>query len=143
MHRDQERGRRAFAFCSELDTARVDDLVSFARELPSLVQRSGLLAAWTFCLAKKTREHGDILRALQSHLGGSGLLSAELAAGEPKDVLGHWLGSETGHAVGGLELRRLTAESLEFAGWLKRAAEALSSGKDREDLAAAAGGGAP
>jgi hypothetical protein len=83
-----------------------------------MLQTNGLLATWGHLLAKKDTEF-ETARALTSHLQSLGLTGA----GTPSALFHHWIDAQTGLSSPGL--RRLTAEAIEYAVWLKRAAEAL------------------
>lgn len=118
MHRDQVRARNAFQFVQG-PIQDPDDLLALARKLPVMLQTNGLLATWAHLLAKNGSEYEQALTALTSHLRSLGL------AGEvtPEALFGLWVDARRG--LSSLELRRRTAEAIEFSVWLKRAAEAL------------------
>lgn len=115
--RSLEQLRAANAFAA-LDGAG-EEVLNHAVELPLMLQKNGLLAAWAYLLAKDP----GLLESVLDHLRQTAL---ELPDGEAAVVLRHWLGAQTrGSAgLGGGELRDLTAEVIALAVWLKRAAKA-------------------
>jgi CRISPR/Cas system CMR-associated protein Cmr5 small subunit len=118
MHRDQIRARNAFQFVQ--GTIRNPaDLLALARKLPVMLQTNGLLATWAHLLAKNGSEYEQALAVLASHLQ-----SLRLAGdATPEALFNAWVDVRTG--LSSVDLRRRTAEAIEFAVWLKRAAEAV------------------
>jgi CRISPR/Cas system CMR-associated protein Cmr5 small subunit len=136
MNLEQIRAGRAFKVAEAAAQGNHgDDFLALGRELPTMLQRNGLLATWSFLLSKRKSGEGEkapalALNALLSHLSASEI---GLVAPPARDALAlfrdQWTSRDS--SLSGLELRRLTAEALLFAGWLKRAAETLcGSGKE-------------
>jgi CRISPR/Cas system CMR-associated protein Cmr5 small subunit len=118
MNLDQIRAQHAYQAAAGENT----DFLNLARSLPQMLQTNGLLATWAFLLARNESPHRSVLKALVIHLQGEGLLAVELT--DPKEILlSAWLGRE--RPLGTSDLQRLTSETVAFAGWIKRAAEAL------------------
>lgn len=118
MHRDQVRARNAFQFVQG-PIQNPAELLALARKLPVMLQTNGLLATWAHLLAKNGSEYEQALAALTSHLR-----SLELAGeATPEALFNAWVDARTG--LFSVELRRRTAEAIEFSVWLKRAAETL------------------
>jgi CRISPR/Cas system CMR-associated protein Cmr5 small subunit len=118
MHRDQVRARNAFRFVQgPLQDAGA--FLTMARKLPVMLQTNGLLATWAHLLAKNNSEHQEALAALTSHLQSLGL-AGQLT---PSGLFDDWIDADRG--LSSAELRRRTAEAMEFSVWVKRAAEAL------------------
>jgi CRISPR/Cas system CMR-associated protein Cmr5 small subunit len=132
MHLDQIRARRAFESVRGDAGLPRDDFLTLARKLPVMLQTNGLLATWAHLLAKNEPEHRAALKILTKHFQDLGL---PLAGERPDAVFERWVGSAQG--LSSRELRRWTAEAIEFSVWLKRAAEALC------DVKPAAPGAAP
>lgn len=130
--------RRAAAAYAAIDAAH-GDAVELARKLPSMLQINGLLASWAFLLGKERKGQATPLPFVLRHLQS---LDLEVPAGaDATATFLHWVGGGRG-AQGGIsprELRRLTAEALAFAGWLKRAAEARSEEAANQGAADAEG----
>ena len=120
MHRDQVRARNAFRSVQGV-TRKKDELLALARKLPVMLQTNGLLATWAHLLAKSKQgsEHEQALAALAGHLRSLGLAGD----GTSQELFDSWVHAERG--LSSRDLRRRTAEAIEFAVWLKRAAEAL------------------
>jgi CRISPR type III-B/RAMP module-associated protein Cmr5 len=120
MHRDQIRARNAFQSVQGV-TQKKEELLALARKLPVMFQTNGLLATWAHLLAKSKEgsEHEKVLAALAGHFRSLGL--AGNAA--PVALFNSWIAAQEG--LSSYELRRRTAEAIEFTVWLKRAAEAL------------------
>jgi CRISPR/Cas system CMR-associated protein Cmr5 small subunit len=118
MHRDQVRARNAFQFVQG-PIQKPADLLALARKLPVMLQTNGLLATWAHLLAKKGSEYEQALTVLTRHLQSLGL------AGDtaPEALFNGWVDARNG--LSSVELRRRTAEGIEFSVWLKRAAEAV------------------
>lgn len=120
MHRDQVRARNAFGFVSALaqrtGAEEKDAFLGLARKLPVMLQTNGLLATWGHLLAKHGSEFREAAQALTAHLQSLALANT----GTPAQLFETWI---EGLAAAGL--RRRTAEAIEYAVWLKRAAEAL------------------
>jgi CRISPR/Cas system CMR-associated protein Cmr5 small subunit len=139
MHLDQERARRAFAFVQtvasrkapeskqapeggdanvESDGPSDNKFLALARKLPVMLQTNGLFATWAHLLAKDKEEHRDALNALTQFFH---FRDAELPTDREK-LFQQWIDDAP---LDGPELRRWTAEAIEYSVWLKRAAEAL------------------
>ena len=124
MNLEQSRAARAFAAMQRvagLDWA--EGSLRLAQALPAWFQTNGLLATWAHLLAKRAKrpENGVLLAALLGHLRALGLAPA--TGDEESALTGWWTAPGTGAA--GRELRRVTAETIAYSVWLKRAAEAL------------------
>jgi CRISPR/Cas system CMR-associated protein Cmr5 small subunit len=118
MNLEQVRAQHAYEAAADQDP----DFLNLARSLPQMLQTNGLLATWAFLLAKDENPHRSVLKAFVTHLEGEALLPAGQT--NPKEILlSSWLGRE--HPLGTSDLQRLTSETIAFAGWIKRAAEAL------------------
>jgi hypothetical protein len=89
-----------------------------------MLQTNGLLAAWAFLVAKQERAREDLSRALLRHFQDQqvGLVTGSASLTAQDALLRLWTGPQ---AAGPAALRRLTAEAIVYAGWLKRAAEAI------------------
>jgi len=121
MNLEQIRAQNAFEAASGKDA----DFLNLARSLPQMLQTNGLLGTWAFLLAKagKERSHADVVNALAKHLRSEGIELIGERAVEPKSVLlTEWTKPEASSDL----LQDVAAEALAYAGWLKRAAEALS-----------------
>ncbi len=120
MQRDQVRARNAFRSVQGV-TRKKDELLALARKLPVMFQTNGLLATWAHLLAKSKEgsEHTQVLAALAGHFRSQGLAGE----GDPSALFNSWVDENGG--LSSHDLRRRTAEAIEFAVWLKRAAEAL------------------
>lgn len=118
---EQVRATRAFAAAAE--AVREDRAATFlgaARRLPEMLRTNGLLAGWAFLLAKENGDRGraGVRESLSRHLGERfGERAAAL------DAL--FAGSPPISPLSTVELQRLAGEAVLYAGWLKRAAEAL------------------
>jgi CRISPR type III-B/RAMP module-associated protein Cmr5 len=115
MHLDQKRAKAAFGYVQALSPAVKKDFLSLARSLPVMFQTNGLLATWAHLLAKKGQEYDKTLEALMQYFR-QGDTNMET---EAKAVFRQWT------QLASLDLRQRTAEAIEYAVWLKRAAEAL------------------
>lgn len=123
LDREQERAARAFAWVLRLDTdGKRTKFLGEARELPTVLRTNGLLAGWAFVQAKRPA----VEPALREHL------EARQPGAFGKVVRLFESGAAGGEVLGTLELQRLTAEAIVYAGWLKRAAEAVCNAGDRE-----------
>ena len=122
MNLDQIRAADAFSFVQPIAGNKdlAEAFLGLARKLPVMLQTNGLLASWAHLVSKKGAEYGKTAEALLQHLQKVGL--AEPQPADPRRVL---LEVWTGSALTGDTLRRLTQESIIYAVWLKRAAEAL------------------
>jgi CRISPR/Cas system CMR-associated protein Cmr5 small subunit len=120
MHREQVRAHNAFQSVQGV-TQKKDELLALARKLPVMFQTNGLLATWAHLLAKSKEgsEHVQVLAALASHFRSLALAGE----GAPGELFNSWVSTQEGLSSQGL--RRCTTEAIEFAVWLKRAAEAL------------------
>jgi CRISPR/Cas system CMR-associated protein Cmr5 small subunit len=121
MNLEQIRAQHAFEAAAGKDA----DFLNLARSLPQMLQTNGLLGTWAFLLARarKERSHADVLRALADHLRSEAIALIGERAVDPKSVLlTEWTKPEVGSGL----LQDVAAEALSYAGWLKRAAEALS-----------------
>jgi CRISPR/Cas system CMR-associated protein Cmr5 small subunit len=124
VDREQERAARAFARVQGIGAGDRTDFLQKARELPAILRTNGLLAGWAYLQAK----HQAVADALREHLearhpAACGKLTALFGSGQPG-----------GGRLTTLELQRLTAEAVVYAGWLKRAAEAVCNvGGDRDE----------
>lgn len=117
MNLEQTRAQHAF----EAAAGKNAEFLNLARGLPQMLQTNGLLATWAFLLAKGESSHLALLRSLASHLRSEGI--GLVREPDAKRLLtSEWTDPRTGPA----QLQRLTAEVIAFAGWLKRASEALS-----------------
>lgn len=123
---DQLRARHAFARAGEIPEPGKPKFLGVARKLPAMLQINGLLAAWAFLLAKDEDPHHQTLAAVRDHLTADELgLRPLLPSLEAVFAADGGNGADGPSPLTGPELRRLTAETLVYAGWLKRAAEAL------------------
>lgn len=119
---DQIRADRAFSQVTSADEP--------AASLPHMLQRNGLLATMAFFLHKYKGEAGFPLQLLLDHLSdpavgtGIGLDNRQVV-----DVFREWVGP---NGLDGPQLRRLTAEAIEFSGWVKRAYQATAGADARE-----------
>jgi len=118
---DQMRAESAYRAIDELGA----DALDLARKLPVMLQTNGLLATWAFLLAKK-QTHRRCLDQLLRHLRTRKLVAA--GGDDAMVVFQRWVGTKTGGELTGPDLRRLTGEAIDFAVWLKRAAEAHGEG---------------
>jgi CRISPR/Cas system CMR-associated protein Cmr5 small subunit len=129
MHLDQQRARLAFDFVQKLSSqGRVrEEFLSLARKLPVMFQTNGLLATWAHLLAKNESAHRNALAAMTEYLAPREPREKDRTA-DARTLFGRWLrGDAQGgvSALSGGELRERTAEAIEYAVWLKRAAEAF------------------
>lgn len=121
MNLEQIRAQHAYEVAAGKDA----DFLNLARSLPQMLQTNGLLGTWAFLLARagKERSHAAVLMALADHLRSEGIALIGERAVDPKSVLlKEWTQPEAGSDL----LQDVAAEALAYAGWLKRAAEALS-----------------
>jgi len=118
---DQSRAESAYRAIDELGA----DALDLARKLPVMLQTNGLLATWAFLLAKRGA-HRRCLDQLLAHLRARQLVAD--GSDEAMVVFQRWVGTRSGGELTGPELRRLTGEAIDFAVWLKRAAEAHGEG---------------
>lgn len=128
MHLDQQRARLAFDFVQQLSEEDKKAFLPLARKLPVMFQTNGLLATWAHLLAKDEREHRKALHAMVSYLAPREPREADRTA-DARTLFGRWLRGDTQgepvSALSGSELRERTAQAIEYAVWLKRAAEAI------------------
>lgn len=121
MNLEQIRAQHAFEAAAGKDA----EFLNLARSLPQMLRTNGLLATWAFLLAKGKGKaespHQAVLKNLASHLRSEGI-GLVRETDEKRLLLSEWTGPQTGAA----QLQRLTAEAIAYAGWLKRASEALS-----------------
>lgn len=127
---NQIRAGRAFGEVKKAVTqnpsVKQKDFLSLARSLPAMFQQNGLLATWAFLLAKskkKNPEHEEILKMLYIHLTD---FCFDLGVPSGKDyerVFTEHLANANAPLNG--QFMRITAEAINFSGWIKRAAEAL------------------
>jgi CRISPR/Cas system CMR-associated protein Cmr5 small subunit len=124
MNLQQLRAQHAFAFVQGYRGDR-NDFLGLARTLPVMLQTNGLLATWAHLLAKakKDEEYREALKALLEHFRAAPLRLVPDHGDAGKVFTGLW--NAPASAASGAQLRRLTAEAIAFAVWLKRAAEAL------------------
>lgn len=116
------------------------DYLGLARRLPVIFQTNGLLAGWAHLLAKGRTEHRAVARALLAHFRHPAIhLLEEGEADDAEAVFRRWIGPDD--PVGTRDLQALTAEAVTFAGWLKRAAEALLAGADTGNRGGGGAGG--
>lgn len=122
---EQLRASHAFGRIGPLSTKEElrDGLLGLARRLPEMLQINGLLATWAFLQTKQEREPArkQLEAALSAHLRDEALGLTEVVA--KLDGVFSPAGGD-GSTLSGEELRRLSAEAVIYAGWLKRAAEA-------------------
>ena len=97
--------------------------LNLARKLPAMLQTNGLLASCAFLFAKNEPERKAVREACRSHLDHAELASLHAAAAKLDEVFKPSRAAAR-RPLTGPELQRLTAETIAFAGWLKRAAEA-------------------
>lgn len=136
MHLDQARAQRAFSFVRAFKEDR-EALLELARKLPFMFHTNGLLATWAHLLAKAKGEEKSaktsILRSILEHLQGE-LVAPRVDRSQdganPQRAFDTWLDEKKG--LSGRELRAYTAEAIEYAVWLKRAAEALCDTKSEK-----------
>ena len=132
---DQVRARHAFARMgpvAEREGLRAE-VLALARRLPEMLQTNGLLAAWAFLLAKREREPAreELEEAIREHLVDEAVgLSRDV--GKLDRIFADEGGGDDRPTLSGHELRRLSAEAVVYAGWLKRAAEALCATAEEE-----------
>lgn len=105
---EQIRARRAYA-------APVSER---ADSLPVMLQTNGLLATWAFLLSKNETA---LLQTLRDHLWEFERQQGN--APDPRVMFNVWVADGVGQ-LNGPRLRKLTAEALALAAWLKRAAQA-------------------
>lgn len=115
---DQIRAERALQAARTLQ----DGAIELAKKLPQMLRSNGLLATWLF-LCDKGAPGAQVLVHLLSHLKAQ--VGNCVPDGDPEVVLSSWVGEQSG--LSGRDLQRLTAEAIEFAGWLKRTAEIRGS----------------
>jgi len=125
---EQLRARHAFARIgpvAQREGLRAD-VLALARRLPEMLQTNGLLASWAFLLAKRDREPArkELEEAIREHLV-DGAVGLSGDAGKLDGIFDVEGGGDDRPTLSGHELRRLSAEAVVYAGWLKRAAEAL------------------
>lgn len=118
MNLEQVRAHNAFSFAQRIGGDA--DFLRLARKLPVMLHTNGLLATWAHLLASKRTK---IAEALLEHFQQEGVPVLHPRGNGPLEVFTQeWTGDD---GLSGLELRRLTAEAVLYAVWLKRAAEAL------------------
>lgn len=145
ISRDQVRAANAFAAVGSF-RGDGDKYLALARRLPVIFQTNGLLAGWAHLLAKAKgadpgrSEHAAVAEALLAHLRHEAIHLVAAGGGGAQEVFRGWIEPEVappGSAppatppatpLGTGELQALTGEAIEYAGWLKRAAEALLAG---------------
>jgi CRISPR/Cas system CMR-associated protein Cmr5 small subunit len=121
MQRDQVRARHVFSFVrGPLQSSA--EFLALARKLPIMLQTNGLLATWAHLLAKGKPEHKAALKALADHLRDLDP-SMGTDSPDPANLFNTWIDAQRG--LTGAALRAKTAEAVQIAVWLKRAAEAL------------------
>jgi CRISPR type III-B/RAMP module-associated protein Cmr5 len=95
-----------------------------AMKLADMLQTNGLLATWAFLLAKKEK---ILISSLHSYL--MSRFKTLFTDDSPEDFASSinrfeiWIGQ---NGLSSLQLRQLTSEAIEFAGWLKRAVKAYA-----------------
>jgi len=121
--RETRRAAAAFAVAARSSSGpQAGDFLRLARQLPGMLQTNGLLATWAYLLGKDEA----FLAHLFEHLRSCGLLKAD-ETGSREILLARWTAEDGTQRLDGLRLRRLTAEALDYAVWLKRAAEGLAA----------------
>ncbi len=118
-NREQTRAQYAYAAAENIDG-------DIAKKLPMLLRTNGLLATWAFLMAKgkKDGKYSEIAQELNNYLDSQ---MRELCEGTPEDSFKRWIGNQNNQnqrPLNGTQLRDLTEEAIEYAGWLKRAVEA-------------------
>ncbi len=121
---DLVRARNAFAAAQAVGSCDRETFLNLSRKLPAMLQTNGLLAAWAFLLAREGGGDQSVRAICRRHLGDAELSALEVAVGKLDAVFAG--GRPPADPLSGPELQRLTAETIAFAGWLKRAAEAVS-----------------
>ncbi len=123
---NQIRAQIAFDEIAQLETTAHKDFKSLASNLPAMIQQNGLIATWAFLLAKNKDHHQSILSLLMAHYR-KNVPFLDIPEGlSAKDFYHNHLINENGQACA--RLMELTAETIAFSGWIKRAAEALCTG---------------
>ncbi|KAA3657431.1 MAG: type III-B CRISPR module-associated protein Cmr5 [Calditrichaeota bacterium] len=119
---EQQRAYRAFQKTGEISAGDKKDFLGLAQRLPAMLQNNGLLATWAFLLTKNEGVFPKMLDVLKNHLREMGFEN-EVTDNAPKAIFQNWTDPHMG--LNGTKLMQLTAESIAFSGWMKRAAEAI------------------
>jgi CRISPR/Cas system CMR-associated protein Cmr5 small subunit len=123
----QARASHAYTFVQS-GLSNPSDFLQLTRKFPVLLQTNGLLAAWAYLLAKGGSAQ-DYARALAAHFREAPVALPALAPGDSAAILNAWT------RLTGSQLRQLTAETLAYSTWLKRAAEAICDTGDNREAA--------
>jgi CRISPR type III-B/RAMP module-associated protein Cmr5 len=137
MNLDQLRAQSSFSFVQRLRPAERSRFLGLSRSLPAMLQTNGLLATWAHLLARAgpgptPNEYRRAMEALLEHLRHKDTGPLLREPGDAAAVLtAIWSRRPSG--ASGRELRRLTAETIRYSVWLKRAAEALCEKESQDD----------
>jgi CRISPR/Cas system CMR-associated protein Cmr5 small subunit len=128
---DQIRAELAYKKIEEHQA--ITGFLSLAQNVPTMLQKNGLLASWAF-LQSKSREHAEhrcLINIFMEHLRKSILLLNIPTNGDGLAVFKHWIETEGNGEpnISTSDLRRITDEAIAFSSWLKRAAEAYGGGQ--------------
>ncbi|RMG32553.1 MAG: type III-B CRISPR module-associated protein Cmr5 [Methanobacteriota archaeon] len=123
---NQIRAQIAFDEIAQLSASQHKDFKSLASNLPAMVQQNGLIATWAFLLAKNKDQHQSILNLLMAHYRANVSFLNIPDGLSARDFYLTQLIDENSQAS--KRLMELTAETIAFSGWIKRAAEALCTG---------------
>ena len=137
----EQRVERAFGRVRRLSQGVFSDatysvFLARARELPTMLRVNGFAATWAKLCKDNDAATTALMWLLAHHLHARGL-AASPAPAEPNTEFGramyrHWFGTGAGQPGAGqldaIALRDVTAESIEYAGMVKRAAETFAPG---------------
>ncbi len=122
---EQIRAKNAYEFVDNVVNGTFADFKTHAQKLPMMLRTNGLLATWAFLMGKDKGK--DTLTALNAHLKQQ---FNNIVAEQYDDTFKNWVGYKENqqtpinpqltHDL----LREITAEAIEYSGWLKRATEA-------------------
>ncbi|MBN1271075.1 MAG: type III-B CRISPR module-associated protein Cmr5 [Candidatus Aminicenantes bacterium] len=123
----QIRAKNAFKYLKELSQKKDKEKdkekkmdVEILKKLPVMLQTNGLLATWAFLLGKEKKESDKnylLSKNIEEHLKSISLIRNEK---ESEKLLEYW----TKNGMSFSDFSHLTDEAIQYAVWLKRAAEA-------------------
>lgn len=129
MHKNMDQIRAEAAYRDVGECRGDQDVLRLCVKMPAMLQANGLLASWAFLLAKRAKPgksknaHDRCLAILHAFLSDE-RLGLTVGSTDPHETFLGWV---NGDGLGSRDLRRATAETIQFAVWLKRAAEAYGA----------------